>query len=121
MGADPELVIVKWEDSRQPLAEWQHLADLDVPQVSACTTVGWLLENGKGRKVLAQSLGGLGPNDYPQATGIMVIPSRCIISVRPLREATSPSASCSVPGSKRKRKRASAARVSASARSCRRG
>lgn len=117
MTPKPKLVMVKWEDSRQPLAEWRHLEGLEMPHVSQCMTVGWLLENGRARKVLAQSLGGLGPDDHAQATGIMVIPSRCIISIEPLRGTTSSSSlACSAPASKRRRKPSAAARASASAR-----
>ena len=86
MAEDCRLVIVKWEDSRQPLVEWRHLAGLEVPQVSEVATVGWLLRDEKHRKVVAQSIGGLGPNDHPQATGIMVIPARCVISIESLEE-----------------------------------
>jgi hypothetical protein len=106
MATDCRLVFVRWEDSRQPLAEWRHLAGLDVPEVSSCATVGWLLKDDKDRKVIAQTIGGLGPGDHPQATGIMVIPARCIISIEDVAEPVTSSYRASE--SKRKHKPASA-------------
>lgn len=85
------LVLIQWEDSRQPLSEWRHLDGLELPEVSACTTVGWLLKDEKHRKVIAQTLGGLGDNDNPQATGIMVIPARCVIAINRIGVPTSAS------------------------------
>ena len=89
MDSDCRLVLIRWEDSRQPLSGWQHLSELDVPKTCECATVGWLLKDEPDRKVVAQSIGGIGDNDDSedaQAGGIMVIPTRCVLSVEELEE-----------------------------------
>jgi hypothetical protein len=110
MKPDYPLVMVRWEDSRQPLPGWQLLADLDVPATCECRTVGWLIKDEPSRKVLAQSVGGDEEMEDAQAGGIMVIPARCVLSIEPLAT-TSASSDPSDPqsGSEPRRTPASAA------------
>jgi hypothetical protein len=91
---DCPLVMVTWEDSRQPVAKWSYLSDLPETKPVRCTTVGWLLRNGPDSKVLAQSLGDIDCDDDMQAGGVMVIPARCVLSVVRLEEAVPVTASC---------------------------
>lgn len=88
------LVIVRWEDSAQPVARWQHLAEMDMPEVVECATVGWLIRDDDKVKVVAQSMGGINTDDNIQTSGVMAIPARCVISIERLQETTVTS-SCS--------------------------
>ncbi len=44
------LVIIRWQDSAQPLPAWRHLSQLPTTRAIECATVGWLLKDGDGRK-----------------------------------------------------------------------
>lgn len=89
------LVMITWEDSRQPLAKWSYISDLPDIRPVKCTTVGWLLKDGDQSKVVAQSMGDIDSEDDMQAGGVMVIPARCVLSIDRLKEAGSLTASCS--------------------------
>lgn len=85
---DFPLVIITWEDSRQPTGKWQHIEDLELQGVCKIATVGWLLKDEPASKAIAQSVGGLGgDDDCTQVCGIMVIPTSCVISIEKLVEA----------------------------------
>lgn len=84
---DCPLVIVRWEDSAQPVARWQHLADMDMPDTVECATVGWLIRDDDKVKVVAQSMGGINTDDNIRTSGVMAIPARCVISIERLEEA----------------------------------
>ena len=102
----PRLVLVEWVDSRQPTAAWQRVANLDYLSECRCTSVGFLLRDGKDAKVLAVSVADEG--DEMQATGVFVIPAAAVLSLR-LLTASSPSAYSGL-GSKQKRQRTSRGR-----------
>jgi len=91
------LVIIRWEDSAQPLPAWRHLSQLPTTRAIECATVGWLLKDGDDVKVLCQSVGDLDTPHNAQASGIMTIPTRCVISIERLTEDGLISA-CSVAG-----------------------
>jgi hypothetical protein len=80
------LVIIRWEDSAQPLPAWRHLSQLPTTRAIECATVGWLLKDGDDVKVLCQSVGDLDSPHNAQASGIMTIPTRCVISIERLTE-----------------------------------
>ncbi len=86
-GTDCPLVIVRWEDSAQPIPRWQHLSELALPDIVECATVGWLIRDDGKVKVVAQSIGGINADDNMQASGVMAIPARCVISIERLEEA----------------------------------
>lgn len=79
----PELVMISWEDSTQSDGQWRHLGTLALGGIVECTTVGFLLEDGKAFKAVAQSVAELGTDDA-QASGIMKIPTRCIKKMKRL-------------------------------------
>lgn len=93
------LVLIRWEDSAQPVPRWQHLSELSLPDVVECATVGWLIGDNDRVKVVAQSIGGINADDNVQASGVMAIPARCVISIEPLEEVEplSGPSSCPVP------------------------
>ncbi len=110
MESDCPLVLIRWEDSRQPLSGWQHLSDLKLPNVCECATVGWLLKDEPDRKVVAQSMGGITSEHDIQAMGIVVIPTRCVLSIEHLEETSelSSASCCSSSELEQRRERSSA-------------
>lgn len=83
---DCPLVLVEWEDSAQPIAHWVYLADFKSRTAVKCASVGWLVYDGDDVKALAPNMGDLGDHESAQASGIIRIPTRCIISVVRLSE-----------------------------------
>ena len=59
MQRDCPLVIIRWEDSAQPIPAWRHLSQLPETRAIECATVGWLLKDDDDVKVLCQSVGDL--------------------------------------------------------------
>ena len=80
------LVIIRWQDSAQPIPAWKHLSQLPATRAIECATVGWLLKDDNDIKVLCQSVGDLDSPQNAQASGIMTIPTRCVISIERLTE-----------------------------------
>jgi len=93
MQTDCPLVIIRWQDSAQPISAWKYLSDLPRTQPIECATVGWLLKDNDDVKVICQSVGDLHNPNNAQASGIMTIPARCVISIERLSEERKPSAS----------------------------
>ena len=78
-----KLVKIRWEDSRQPISEWQFLSDFKSSGSVVCESVGWLIHDDKKIKALAQNIGDL-KSKSPQASGIIQIPASCIKSIKTL-------------------------------------
>ena len=78
------LVIVEWEDSARPVAEWRHLSDITEPEIVKCRSVGFLIHDGKHVKALAPNIGDYG-TENAQACGVIRIPTRCITKLTRLR------------------------------------
>jgi hypothetical protein len=86
MRKDCPLVIIRWQDSAQPLSSWQYLSALPRTRPIECATVGWLLKDDDDIKVICQSVGDLENPKNAQASGIMTIPARCVLSIEKLTE-----------------------------------
>jgi len=84
MRKDCPLVIIRWQDSAQPLPSWQYLTALPRTRPIECATVGWLLKDDDDIKVVCQSVGDLDNPSNAQASGIMTIPARCVLSIERL-------------------------------------
>ena len=79
------LVLIEWEDSAQALPRWQWLTELAGPKVVRCLSAGFLVKDGKKEKLLAISVATSGADDMPdQASGIIAIPTRCIVRMKRL-------------------------------------
>lgn len=76
----PQLVCIEWVDSRQPTAAWRRVNDLDYLSECRCTSVGFLLRETADAKILAVSVADEG--DEMQATGVYVIPTAAVLSVK---------------------------------------
>jgi len=85
MGHCP-LVIIRWLDSRQPCGQWRYLSALPDATPVEVATVGWLLKDTTDVKVVCQNIGDLENPENAQASGIMAIPARCVLSVERLTE-----------------------------------
>jgi hypothetical protein len=85
MGDCP-LVIIRWLDSRQPCGQWRYLAALPEARAVEVATVGWLVKNTDDVMVVCQNVGDLEHPEKAQASGIMTIPTRCVLSVERLTE-----------------------------------
>jgi len=99
MRKDCPLVIIRWQDSAQPLPSWQYLAALPRTRPIECATVGWLLKDDDDIKVVCQSVGDLDNPTNAQASGIMTIPARCVLSIETLTEEEVPTSSVGPAGS----------------------
>ena len=80
------LVMVEWEDSRQPSPGWVYLASLDPVDAVRCVSVGWLVEDGIKVKALAPNMGDFSGESSVQVSGVIRIPTRCIVRVVELQE-----------------------------------
>ena len=80
------LVIIEWEDSAQPIPGWQLVSDFVASGVIKCASVGWLVHDGDDHKVVAPNMGGLTGNAPPQISGMIHIPTSCILSMTDLKE-----------------------------------
>lgn len=85
MKHPPRLVLIEWEDSSQPVSQWQHVSDITVAAVRIAS-VGWLVKDGKKVKGLAPNIGGLDGKAAPQCSGVIAIPTRCVIQIKKLVE-----------------------------------
>ena len=86
MISDCRLVIIRWQDSRQPCGQWRYLSALPEAKPVEVASVGWLVKDTDDVKVLCQNIGDLGFPDKAQASGIMTIPTRCVLSIESLTE-----------------------------------
>ena len=85
MGGCP-LVIIRWQDSRQPCGSWRYISALPETAPVEVATVGWLLKDTAEVKVVCQNVGDLENPEKAQASGIMTIPTRCVLSIEALTE-----------------------------------
>ena len=95
-----DLVLIEWEDRRQPNSAWKHLAEHPVWDAVKCGSVGWLVHDDDQKKVLAPNMGDIDDASNMQLSGEIVIPTSCILSVKRLTEITSsvePAASMQTP------------------------
>ena len=83
---DCPLVIIRWQDSRQPCGNWRFLSALPDTKPVEVATVGWLVKDTHEVKVVCQNIGDLGHPEKAQASGIMTIPTRCVLSIERLTE-----------------------------------
>lgn len=90
MSISCPLVIIRWQDSRQPCGKWRYLSALPQQKAVEVASVGWLVTDNDDVKVLAQNVGDLAHPENAQASGIMTIPTRCVLSIEALTEVSEP-------------------------------
>jgi len=99
------LVLVEWEDSAQPIAQWVHLANVETKAAVLCVSVGWLIQDGKEVKVIAPNMGEVNSRDNVQVSGVIRIPTRCVRKITKLTEPSLSAAPSFRPVQGRKRPR----------------
>jgi len=80
------LVMVEWEDSAQPIPAWSYLASFEAPGTIRCASVGWLIRDDDVMKALAPNMGALNDERSLQVSGVIQIPTSCVLRVTELRE-----------------------------------
>ena len=79
-----QLVKIEWQDSTQPISAWQHLNDLAESKPIQCVSVGFLLQDDVEMKVLAPNMADIHSELNIQASGIIAIPSDCVVKISKL-------------------------------------
>jgi hypothetical protein len=74
------LVIVEWEDSRQPNGVWRWIDDLPAPAAVQRVSVGFLVCETEAALSIAANLGDT-ESDRLQCSGVMDIPKRAVKKV----------------------------------------
>jgi hypothetical protein len=90
MSTTCRLVIIRWQDSRQPCGQWRYLSSLPDQKPVEVASVGWLVKDTADVKVICQNVGDLENPENAQASGIMTIPTRCVLSIETLTEEGGP-------------------------------
>lgn len=85
------LVMIEWEDSAQPIPAWSFLSSFEAPGIIRCASVGWLIRDDAEVKAVAPNMGGLDDENSVQVSGVIQIPTRCIVNITRLPE---PSLTC---------------------------
>ena len=78
------LVLIEWQDSRQPVSGWAWLSDITIGEIVLCQSVGWLLHDDDDVKVLAPNVGDIADDDSQQVSGVIRIPARSVVRILPL-------------------------------------
>lgn len=78
--------MIEWEDSAQPIAAWSYLASFNAPGTIKCVSVGWLIRDADGMKAVAPNLGSLQDANSVQVSGVIQIPTRCVVKMTRLAE-----------------------------------
>jgi hypothetical protein len=71
------LVMLEWEDSAQPVDQWQWIDDYKVPEIITCVSVGFIIAETKAAIALAPNLGDIGRKRI-QASGILRVPRSAV-------------------------------------------
>ncbi|TPG10833.1 hypothetical protein EAH84_12190 [Sphingomonas oligophenolica] len=99
--------MIEWEDSAQPIPAWSYLASFEAPGIILCASVGWMIRDDDDMKALAPNMGAINDERSMQVSGVIQIPTRCVLRVTHLDEpdVTSGAVRVSDPAPKRKRQR----------------
>lgn len=91
----PELVMIEWVDSGQPIPGWQWLSDLDPRRAHRCVSVGFLVQDDEQTKVIAPNLAASnGDDEWDQASGLFTIPTAAVTKIEKLTSASSVVLTC---------------------------
>lgn len=80
------LVMIEWEDSAQPIPNWTYLAGFEAPGTIRCVSVGWLIRDDGQMMALAPNMGAIDDENSVQVSGVIQIPTRCVINATKLQE-----------------------------------
>jgi hypothetical protein len=77
---DYKLVLVEWQDSRQPSGGWRWADEYEEPEPVLCLTVGWLLRETDDALLVVQNLGDVSGERF-QASGATEIARRQVVRI----------------------------------------
>jgi hypothetical protein len=80
------LVMIEWEDSAQPIPSWTYLASFVPTGTIRCASVGWLIRDDDQMKAVAPNMGGINDERSLQVSGVIQIPTSCVLRVTLLSE-----------------------------------
>lgn len=80
------LVMIEWEDTAQPIPSWSYLASFDPPGTIRCVSVGWMIQDDAQMKALAPNMGAIDDENSVQISGVIQIPTRCVLHITPIAE-----------------------------------
>jgi hypothetical protein len=81
------LVLIEWEDSHAlGTGGWMHLDGEYSSDPRVILSVGWLLVDGERSKILVPHRNEETPDAYAQGSGVISIPTRCVVRIADLRE-----------------------------------
>lgn len=80
------LVMIEWEDSAQPIPNWTYLSSFEPTGTVRCASVGWLIRDDAQVKVLAPNMGAINDERSLQVSGVIQIPTSCVLRVTRLPE-----------------------------------
>jgi hypothetical protein len=83
-----KLVLIEWLDSALPDPAWRYLSDAPALEVVNCVSVGWLVGDSNGVKMLAPNIGDVQSGESAQASGFIRIPTAAILRQVDLIEKT---------------------------------
>jgi len=86
IGPSCPLVMIEWEDSAQPIASWSYLSSFEPTGIVRCASVGWLIRDGTDFKALAPNMGAINDERSLQVSGVIQIPTGCVLRVTQLSE-----------------------------------
>ncbi len=86
---EARLVLVEWMDSRRPDGAWRHLGGAQDWRAVKCVSVGWMVADDAEKKVLAPNMGDIDDASNMQLSGEIVIPTPCVLRIKPLSETSS--------------------------------
>jgi hypothetical protein len=75
----PRLVLIEWVDSAQPVPGWHFLDQAPDMKIIKCASVGWLVGDSDGVKMLAPNVGNLDSDESTQASGFIRIPMQAVL------------------------------------------
>jgi len=78
--------MIEWQDSAQPIPSWSFLSSFEASGIITCASVGWMIRDDDDMKALAPNMGALQDESSVQISGVIQIPTRCIVSVTRLKE-----------------------------------
>lgn len=71
--------MIEWVDSTQPIPSWHFLDQPPDMEIIKCSSVGWLVGDSGGVKMLAPNIGNIDSEDSAQASGFIKIPTQAIL------------------------------------------
>ena len=78
--------MIEWEDSAQPIPAWSYLASFEAPGTIRCVSVGWMIHDDDQMKALAPNMGAIDDENSVQVSGVIQIPTRCVLKTTALSE-----------------------------------